>query len=161
MKWIWFLFGLVCGNEVVNLINKERRLYDLKDVVYNERLEEDLKLYYKVYGSELINKNTLEFSTFDKYRNKGFVFLTQGIYKISMKNNIKFRLGQRECFDAKKCKTGPFDGYESCNVGECNHFWYPYYITKSLSEIACIDTKPSYSCFGKVDLLLYDNPLKN
>lgn len=163
IKLLFFLIASALSNPITTLINKERAFQNLPPVTYNERLEEDLGLYHKVYGPELIDEHTLEFATFDNYRKKGFIYLTRGSYKKSMENNIKYRLNERECFGP--CDGGHFNNYASCNNNpkRCPHFFYPFYITKSLSEIACFDISKEnrYYCYGRVGLLLWDNPKNN
>lgn len=168
MKWLIILIvSCFARDDILSLINTERKLYKLKPVEYNIELEDDLEMYDEVFGSKLINEGILEYATFDKYKKSGYKFLTRGIYKHSMRNNIKYRLNnQRHCIDPKKCSNKKFDDFKSCikdDEDRCDHIYYPMYLIKSLDSISCIDLKreDTYFCYGRTGKLVNDRFLEN
>lgn len=156
------IHGLVEQKSIIRSINRERSAHKMDPIAYNYTLESQLKAIkpsdYFLNNSKitfnltcgnytLLRRRWIAFYNMTFDNNRYFIHDTteESVLKI-----IKYRLGQRDCFNFNKCKE-PYTRFVSClkkcpiipapkRNAACNwaHEYYPKFLSKSLTSIACV-----------------------
>lgn len=171
MKWLLILIIQVLASEnekIVNIINRERKQFDLDEIHYNEKLHNELQdIRSEInddswwYGTSNItssftytNPETNETFVRTNFLNGSHLKLKYGkyIYRDTMKYSalkiVRFRVNQIGCFDWSMCNKETYNVFTSCmknpiifkNSLKCSwaYAYTPFHLLKSLKSIAVL-----------------------
>jgi hypothetical protein len=127
---------------ILNVINNQRKDYDLPVITYSHDLHNELQIWRNAFGPDWFFQNDTEkhtvdivyknktiatrdqnyngqylmkYATFDYFSRKGFKYFYRDTFKNSVTDIIKFRANQlKKCFDLKRCDNNSFHNNTSC-----------------------------------------------